>query len=71
MDGETAEVEAKLWLGARVIVAFGRGVSTRCPEGKSISRGAGGVVEEGRMIHALRDLMLRRKGLFLFSPGVN
>jgi hypothetical protein len=43
------------------MVAFGGGVSMRSPEGGSISRGTEGAVEEGRMVHALRDLMLRRE----------
>jgi hypothetical protein len=55
-----AEVEAELWLGARVMVAFGGEESTRSPEGGSTLRGAGGAVEEGSMVHALR-------GLFVFA----
>jgi hypothetical protein len=53
------------------MVAFGGGASTRSPEGGSISRGTGGAVEEGSMVHALRGLMLRREDSFLFSPSVN
>lgn len=66
-----AEVEAELRPGARVIVVFGGGVSMRSPEGGSILRGAGGAVEEGSMVHALRGLMLRREESLLFSPSVN
>ena len=67
-----AEVEAELCLGARVMVAFGGGESTRSPEGRSILRGAGGAVEEGSMVYALRGLMLRREDsfLFLFRPAL-
>jgi hypothetical protein len=53
------------------MVAFGGGVSMRSPEGGSILRGAGGAVEEGSMVHALRGLMLLREDTFLFSPSVN
>jgi hypothetical protein len=63
-EGETAEVEAELCLGARVMVAFGGGVSMRSPEGGFILRGAGGAVEEGSMVHALRGLMLLREDTF-------
>jgi hypothetical protein len=52
--GETAEVEAELYPGARVIVGFGGGGSMRSPEGGPILPGVGGVVEEGNMAHALR-----------------
>ena len=49
-------------------MASGGGVSMRSPEGGPILHGAGGVVEEGCMVHALRVLMLGRLGgLFLFS----
>lgn len=70
MDGETAEVEAELCPGARVIVVFG-GVSMRSPEGGSILRDDGGAEGEGSMVHALRGLMLRREESLLFSPSVN
>lgn len=55
------------------MVAFLGGESMRSPEGGSILRGAGGAVEEGSMVHALRGLMLRREDCFLFfvSPSVN
>ena len=66
-----AEVEAELCPGARVMVAFRRGVSMRSPEGGSILRGAGRAVEEGSMVHALRGLMLRREDSLLFSRSVN
>lgn len=61
-----AEVEAGLWPGARVMLAFGRGESTRSLEGESILRGGGGAVEESSMVHALRGLMLGREGSFCF-----
>jgi hypothetical protein len=67
VDGETAEVEVELCLGARVMVSFGGGESTRSPEGGSMLRGAGGVVEEGSMVHALRDLMLLSEDSFCFG----
>jgi hypothetical protein len=71
VDGETAEVEVELCLGARIMVAFGGGVSMCSPEGRFILRGAGGAVE-GSMVHALRGLMmLYREDSFLFSPSVN
>lgn len=66
-----AEVEAEVCLGARVMVAFGGGVSMRSPEGGSILRGTRVAGEEGSMVHALRGLMLRREDCFLFSPSVN
>jgi hypothetical protein len=73
VDGETAEVEAELCPGARVMVAFWRGVSMRSPGGGSILRGAGRAVEEGSMVHALRGLMLWREDedSLLFSRSVN
>jgi hypothetical protein len=41
----------------------------RSPEGGPTLRGAGGVVEERSMFHALRVLMLGRLGgLFCFCP---
>jgi hypothetical protein len=46
------------------MVAFGGGVSMRSPEGEFILRGAGGAVEEGSMVHALRGLMLLREDTF-------
>ena len=74
MDGETAEVEVELCLGTRVMVGFGGVESMRSPEGGSISRGAGGAVEEGSMVHALRGLMLLREdsflSLFSFRPAL-
>ncbi len=65
-----AEVEAELCPGARVMVAFGGGVSMWSPEGGSILRGTGGAVEEGSMVHALRGLMLRREDSFCFRPAL-
>lgn len=65
MVGETAEVEAELYPGARAFVGFGGGVSMRSPGGGPILRGVGGVVEEGNMAHALRG-WVTASVLFLF-----
>ena len=49
-------MEVELYPGTRVIVAFWEGVSMRRPEGGPFLRGPSAAVEEGSMVHALRDV---------------